>query len=58
VYVNGADNQEFRAMAVLRWMRNGSVNGLLKANIYYYGVKWTVGDPSYQFEDTCWGVAD
>jgi hypothetical protein len=58
VYVNGAANQEFRAMAVLRWMRNGSVNGMLKANIYYYSAKWTVGAPGYQFEDVCWGVAD
>jgi hypothetical protein len=57
-YVNGAADQEFRAMAVLRWMRNGSVNGLLKANIYYYSVKWTVGTPSYQFEEACWGIAD
>lgn len=56
--MNGAADQGFRAMAVLRWMRNGSVNGLLKANIYFYSAKWTVGDPGYQFEDTCWGVAD
>ena len=58
VYVNGAPGQQFRAMAVLRWMRNGSVNGLLKANIYYYSVKWTVGSPDFVYEDACDGAAD
>lgn len=58
VYWNGAANQQFRAMSVIRWMRNGSVDGLVKARIVYYGVKWTVGQPDYQFTGACTGVAD
>lgn len=39
-------------------MRNGSVDGLVKARIVYYGVKWTVGTPDYQFTGACTGAAD
>jgi hypothetical protein len=58
VFVSGQANQNFRALAVLRWMRNGTVEGSVKARMEYYSVKWTVGTPDYVFTDSCWGIAD
>lgn len=53
-----ATNQLWRALIVLKWYRNGGVEGWTKAGIEYYGVKWTVGTPDYVFTDACTGVSD
>lgn len=59
VYWNGAANQYFRAITIIRWTRNGSVDGLVNAQIQYYEAKWTVGSPGYVFPDAaCWGSSD
>jgi hypothetical protein len=57
-FASGQANQQFRAVAFLRWMRNGAVEGSVKARMEHYGVKWTVGTPDYVFADACTGVAD
>ena len=59
VYVNGQENQVFRALVFLRWLRNGSVEGSVKLVTEYYGVKWTVGTPDYVFDQGfCDGASD
>ena len=45
-------------MVTLQWLHNGHVDGLAKVRINQYGVKWTVGDPSYEYPDACAGAAD
>jgi len=60
VFINNhsVNDQVFRAVVVLRWMRNGSVDGLLKARIEWYSVLWTVGDPSFVFDGFCTSWSD
>jgi hypothetical protein len=60
VYINNhsVNSQVFRAAVILRWMRNGSVDGLVKAQIEWYSVLWTVGDPAYVFDGSCTSWAD
>jgi hypothetical protein len=58
VYANGVNGDLFRAISLVKWMRNDSVDGSVKARIQYYGVKWTVGSPDYVFTDACTGRAD
>ena len=58
VSASGKAGQKFRAIATLDWLRNGAVDGHAKMRMLYYGVKWTVGDPGYVYENACDGVAD
>lgn len=58
VSVNGKIDQIYRAIVILRWMRNGNVEGTVKLHPTNYGVKWTVGSPNYVFTDACGAVAD
>lgn len=56
--VKGQSGQLFRAMVTIQWLHNGHVDGLAKVRINQYGVKWTVGSPTYEFADACAGAAD
>ena len=58
INVNGSANGLYRAVATLTWMRNGNVTGYVKFRMEFYSVKWTVGDPSYVYQDACDGAAD
>ena len=58
LYKNGRDGDVMRAILLIKWMRNGSVEGWVKLRIGYYSVKWTVGSPDYVFDDACTGRAD
>ena len=58
VSVDGKTYQLWRAVIIVKWWRNGSVEGWVKARIEFYSVKWTVGDPAYVFTDGCTGIAD
>ena len=51
-------DQSWRALILIKWLRNGSAEGWVKARIEFYGVKWTVGTPDYVFTDSCTGRAD
>jgi hypothetical protein len=51
-------DEHVRGRVLLKWWRNGSVEGTVKLFIEYYSVKWTVGDPSYIYGDYCLGHAD
>ncbi|MDL2336105.1 MAG: hypothetical protein QFC55_08755, partial [Chloroflexota bacterium] len=51
VNVSGNTDQLWRAVILLKWLRNGGVEGWTKARIEFYGVKWTVGAPDYFFTD-------
>jgi hypothetical protein len=55
---NKAYDEHVLARVVLKWWRNGSVNGTVKLYIEYYSVKWTVGDPNLVYGDWCYGHAD
>jgi hypothetical protein len=58
VYFTATNDQNWRALIRINWLRNGSVEGWVKASITYYGVKWTVGDPAFVFTNSCEGRAD
>jgi Tfp pilus assembly protein PilX len=58
VKASGKPNQLFRAIVTLTWLHNGQADGLARARMEYYGVKWTVGDPAYVFTDACDGASD
>jgi hypothetical protein len=58
VMVNGTNSQLWRAQVILKWWRNGSVEGWGKFPLEWYGVKWTVGTPDYRFDGACTGIAD
>ncbi len=58
VYVTATNDDSWRAVIRINWLRSGSTEGWVKARIQYYGVKWTVGDPAYVFADACGGRAD
>ncbi len=58
VAVSGKSGQIFRAIVTLSWLRNGNVDGLAKARMEYYSVKWAVGNPDYIYQDACDGAAD
>ena len=59
ISVNGsAQNQLFRAVGTIQWLKNGSVDGSAKFSITTYGVKWTVGSPDYEYTDACGAMAD
>lgn len=49
---------EYRAIVTLDWLVNGRSDGHAQMSMRFYGVKWTVGDPGYVFEDACDGVAN
>jgi hypothetical protein len=51
-------NQHFRALVILKWWRNGGVEGSIKIRLQYYGVKWTVGNSDYVWTNACDGAAD
>jgi hypothetical protein len=57
VNVSGQYGQHFRAVAVLRWVRNGSVEGSVKARMEYYGPKWSLGPITDTSTDYCLGAA-
>ena len=60
VFVNNhaINDQDYRAVVILRWMRNGSVDGLVKAQIEWYSVLWTVGSPDLVLDGYCNSWAD
>jgi hypothetical protein len=58
VYVKATNDENWRAVIRINWLRNGATEGWVKASMEYYGVKWTVGDPAYVFTDSCAGKAD
>jgi hypothetical protein len=58
VYVTANNDQNWRAVVLIKWLRNGSTEGWVKASITYYGVKWTVGDPAFVYTNSCDGRAD
>lgn len=58
VYANGVAGDLFRAISFVKWIRNNSTDGSVKARIQFYGVKWTVGSPDFVFTDACTGQAD
>lgn len=58
VAVSGKTGQLYRAIVTLTWLHNGNADGMAKARMEYYGVKWTVGDPAYVYQDACDGAAD
>jgi hypothetical protein len=58
VYFKATNDQNWRALIKIRWLRHGSTEGWVKARMEYYGVKWTVGDPAFVFTDSCAGRAD
>lgn len=58
VSFTATNDQSWRALIKINWLRNGSVEGWVKASITYYGVKWTVGDPAFVFTNSCAGRAD
>ncbi len=59
VYYNGTSFvQKFRGLVTVNWIRNGSSEGWVKFWIEYYGVKWTVGNPTYVYTNGCDGSAD
>ena len=58
VNASGKANQLFRAIVTLTWLHNGHADGLAKARMGFYGVKWTVGDPAFVFADACDGAQD
>jgi hypothetical protein len=58
VNVNATTHQLWRAVIYMKWIRGGSTEGWVKARIEFYGVKWTVGVPSYIYQDACDGMAD
>lgn len=58
VYFTATNDQNWRALVLIKWLRNGSVEGWVRASLTYYGVKWTVGDPAFVFTNSCEGRAD
>jgi hypothetical protein len=58
VYTTGKAGNLYRALVTLKWLRHGLTDGLAKVRMEYYGVKWTVGDPAYVYQDACDGRAD
>jgi hypothetical protein len=54
----GGYGEAYRAIVILRWFRNGSVEGTVKVSIDEYSVNWTSGDPNYIFSGWCSGEAD
>ena len=58
VNVSGKAGQIFRAITTLTWLYQGHVDGIAKARMEYYGVKWTVGSPDFVYHDACDGAAD
>lgn len=58
LYYDGSAGDLLRGVVVIKWLRNGSVEGSVALRLEYYSVKWTVGTPDYIFEDACDGAAD
>jgi hypothetical protein len=58
VYYNGNFADKLRAIVTMKWLRNGSAEGLVKLRLEYYSVKWDVGSPAYVYTDACDGAAD
>jgi hypothetical protein len=58
VAVNSTTDQNWRAVVLIKWLRGGGTEGWVKTSIDNYGVKWTVGDPSFVFTNSCDGKAD
>ena len=58
VNVSGKAGQLYRAIVTLTWLYQGNADGIAKARMEYYGVKWTVGSPDFVYHDACDGAAD
>ncbi len=58
VMTSGKAGKIYRAVVSLKWQRNGHTDGLAKARMEYYGVKWTVGASDFVYKDACDGAAD
>ena len=58
VSFNARADREYRAVAEIKWWRNGSIEGWVWLRADIYSVKWTVGSPDYLFQFACTGVAD
>jgi hypothetical protein len=58
VYVKATNDQDWRAVIKINWIRNGATEGWVKASMTYYGVKWTVGSPDFVYTNACDGRAD
>ena len=58
VNTSGKLGETYRAMVTLTWLHNGSAEGTAKALMEFYSVKWTVGSPSFVYQDACDGAAD
>ena len=54
VYVKGKVGKLYRAIVTLKWIHNGTVDGLARGRMEYYAYKWAI-NPSFVGTDCCPG---
>jgi len=55
IYWKGQNLRSYRAVSVVKWYRNGRVDGVVKAEIDYYGVKSAAVSAGYVANGACSG---
>jgi len=56
IYWKGQNLKSYRAVSVVKWYRNGNIDGVVKAEIEYYGVKSSAVSSSYVANGACPGT--